>query len=424
MKLLLSTLTVLMFSINTQAQFLNKLKSRIAKEITKEVLQKENKSTPPQEIETSSLLKTSGTAQINHNNKLGQLTISKISKSKTHLTNGKIEFSANWNTHDVDIADGVFITIIDKDLITNSLSSFPETTYTLYANDDDVNDKGAVMSIAYDPNKTLRSPSKDYQNYYLTNGNVTIKQLDGNKFSATFKGTPLDKYNSIKNLAKFVDGTLNISNVTVSKNFMKVKENNSNNTSNEYLDGIKEQMNTPQIEGVYNFDKEVICEIKNGRERTILNLLQTTNNSYYAIAMNTDEGTMVMIFDGDTSLNLLETNGQKIQMPSAMNQSFQNPLDQTAEITSNLQKTGKQKNILGYVAHQYLMKNKDSEIELWATPELNMDSFIKTPNKDIGFVLQSTYKTNGQLVSYKVQKLNNKQQSFNSKEYRSMMSMF
>ena len=429
-----STLLIALFfiySVNTQGQFFKKLKDKISQKVENVVDQKIDKVLTGTSEETgntkSTVVNANGTCTIEHNNSIGSININEFGNVKTIASNHQLKINGSWFTHDVDIADGIFITIIDPNFTSENVAMLNSKSYTLYKSEDDITSKGAVMSIAYDPNKTNSTPSKDYQNYYLINGSLTIKNISDTSIEISFNGTPLDTYHTIQNLASNISGSLLVNNTTTTydfeKNQQKEKEVTEYDTSSINLEdyGISQ---TKSVSKTYAFDHKITYDYDDGNNHQKFYLLQNQEQNYYATSILSDEGNAVFIQDGDVSVGLIEANGQKMQVPSQ--QSVNDKIEQSfgdLNSSSAIQKTGKTKNILGYKAYQYNFTNNEGSTEIWASEEVNLKNVMLNTPAIKGFILEITFKQKGDTFTSKITKIEKESTSFDTNEYKNLLNM-
>lgn len=432
MKTTLLIALCIFYSLNTQAQFFKKLKDKISQKVENVVDQKiDQVLTGSSSKETTTANNTAsnanGTCTIEHNNSIGNINIHNFGNVKIMASNHQLKINGSWFTHDVDIADGIFITIIDPGFTTENLATLNSKSYTLYKSEDDIPSKGAVMSIAYDPNKTNSTPSKYYQNYYLINGSLTIKNLSDTSIEISFSGTPLDSYHTIQNLASNISGTLLANNTTTiydfEKNQQKEKEVTEYDTSSINLEdyGISQPKS---VNKTYIFDHKITYNYDDGNNHQEFYLLQNQKENYFATSVLSDEGSAVFIQDDELSVGLIEANGQKMQIPSQQN--INNKIEQSfGELNSSsaIQKTGKTKTILGYKAHQYTFTNNEGSTKIWASEEVLLKNVMLNNPAIKGFVLEITFKQKGDTFTSKITKIEKEKTAFDTNEYKNLLNM-
>ncbi|MDO6803675.1 hypothetical protein Q4595_14570 [Wenyingzhuangia sp. 1_MG-2023] len=429
-KLLIALFCV--FSVNTQAQFFKKLKDKISQKVDNVVDQKIDKILTDTSKETvtpqNTTTNANGVCTIKHNNSIGNINLNNFRNVKTTASNHQLKINGSWLTHDVDIADGIYITVHDPDFISENVTTLNSKTYTLYKSEDVIPSKGAVISIAYDPNKTNSTPSKNYQNYYLTNGTLTLKNITDTNVEITFKGTPLDPYHSIQNLASSVSGNLSVNNTTTTYNFEQQQEEHNDNGYNNSSANIKnyDLTKAKSVEKTYVFDNTITYNYSDGNNNYQYLLLQNQQENYFATSMDSHEGNVVYIQDGDKGVSLIEANGEKMQIPSQhnINDKIEHSFG-TIGNNNSFKKTGKTKTILGYKAHQYSVKDDQGNItEIWASDEVNLKNIMIGNNPIIkGFIMEITYKQNDDVLTSKITKISKETTIFNTIEYKNLLNI-
>jgi len=109
------------------------------------------------------------------------------------------------------------------------------------------------------------------------------------------------------------------------------------------------------------------------------------------------DGISIVILDGNSTQILVESEGVKMKIPKSMMQDkMSNPArDMEKYNYNNLQKTNKQKSILGYQCYEYIMSDAKMEMNLWVAPSLQLPNwFMNSAKAFTGHVLEYTVKSN------------------------------
>ncbi len=134
----------------------------------------------------------------------------------------------------------------------------------------------------------------------------------------------------------------------------------------------KAQTNT--FEGMVKYDAKFVDE----QAEASLNMTMDyyIKNNKFRVEINSPEGQTVMLIDKDKSVMLMPQNNMYMEFGQPDPEDIKAP-DAKDDITKA--KTGQKKEILGFMCEQYILKENDETIELWATKELGLFMFAASP---------------------------------------------
>lgn len=427
------TVLFISLSITTNAQFLKRLKAKVSEKINNVVDQKINneidkiidtKKGPENDSNTNpKKVNAKGNCIIEHNNSLGTININNLADFRVVVSHNQLEITGFWQTHEIDVADNFYLIIKDDNASGNDVNYFSSKNYKLYKNENDIPTKGAYLKLGYNP-ELNNNPKAQYQNYIINGGSINIEAINDHKLKFSADGVPFDEYKSTKNLATNVKANIDVTNInlTYKTNTSSTVKKNKNQTNSIDLKkyGIDE-MST--INKKYTFDTQINFEINDGKQTNNMTLL-TSNNNYSAMKMVMDEGTIISITDKESNINLLENDGQKMQIPvnKAFQNNYQNELLKNYQEEANFVKTGKRKTILGFKCTEFSIENNNTKTVLWITEELNISN---SPfSNSHGTILESTYTQNNKKFTSKVVNIQHKIININTQDYKNIMNMF
>ncbi|MGY5353134.1 DUF4412 domain-containing protein [Wenyingzhuangia sp. IMCC45533] len=191
------------------------------------------------------------------------------------------------------------------------------------------------------------------------------------------------------------------------------------------LEGYTESHHS--VTKTYIFDTQTIMmyEDNQGNQSTF-SILQNVKDSYYGITVPNGERETVMIQDGDTSVNLLNTGERKIQIPSQVSLPEGNTFSNTyhdLKKFKQFKKTGKTKKILKYNAYQYTVQDQKGFYEFWTTKDIKLKNFYTSKNSFLeGYLLEVNYKSNqGENFTSRVIEIKPIDISYNAAEYKNFL---
>ena len=434
----LKTSLILIFSFtlfpSSQGQILKKLKRKIERKIENKVEREVDKSiddaiegeTKKEQKSTSNTnQKSAKNLEGNNTQDFGDVNISsnnheaigigELGKIKVTQNENTCRISGSWWTHSADIPDGFTLEIKNVSSLKTSNNS-QKTKFKI--------PEEATLHLAYDPsmpnlkpaiNNRKQAVTDQYISYNISQGTVSINQLDDNTIHFDFSGENGLKGSLQGQSPDFISEHSPISNNRTSNS----SSQESSNTNNE----PKINSSSPTA-GTYEFNYEFVNEIKTDKENETytLSYLFNANEDYFGMKVNMSdyseqemEGESIIIYDNGKSFIFVDAQGMKIQMSSASAQQQSMPSDQMANYDySDVKKTGATKSILGYTCHEYILTDQNNKITMWMAPDFNIPNWFtqqshRNQQVDLnGFVLEYYIQSSDGVTSMKTIKINEK----------------
>lgn len=390
-----------------------KIEREVDKEIDKSLERNQTEKRENEDFTEEEKFSSKGTATLVHGKKYGTYKNEKLDNCIVYRSNEEVRISGNWQSHAADIFDGYNLVVTGGNALFSN-NDFKKQPVQLKIPDQ------ARLTLGYDPAWKAASPAsgnfsravtEDYQNYDLQSGTVTVS-FNGDSLILDFKGTAQlvtrtknsstnsDKEYIEKLVNSTISGSVNVNSFRYQDNRTLTKKgSNKSVTQNSSYGNSGRTNNISESSPASSYHFTHKTDMKTTTDKG-----ETYNISYYLnpearylgmmVSMDQFEGgvngSSIIVMDGNDSHVFIETDGMKMRMSQGMmgNQT-ENPSDQMANFDyTNLTKTGKTKNILGYRCEQYLMKDRDTSIILWVAPDLDLPNyFIQNPHVVDGYAL-------------------------------------
>ena len=376
--------------------------------------------------------------------KLGKI---KATQSKTQWT-----FNGSWWSHEADIHDGFFLTVLTEDNLRQDTETDTDTkdikrTFKI--------PEEATLKLSYDPDLLYyvdndddfkRAVSDNYQTYDVSKGEVTIDVLTEGAIQVTFKGNVTlrkvirqqantDKYTE-DYFESSINGAIDGTNVDYFKNSTVLKKTPKEETAEAHTPNISNTSNTSNTAtpGIYMFTHETIVKVTslNDNKTYKMSYLLNPNTKYMGIKADMSEyseeeieGESIIVMDNNNAHIFVETQGMKMQLSQNMmgGNQVQNPTDQMANYDySNLTKTGQTKTILGAKSYEYKMQDDTVKMTLWVAPSVNLPNWFVQNNEVLnGHIMEYTINSKDGNIKSEVIAINdNVSKTINPKAYRKM----
>lgn len=429
-KILKSSLILILsitFFTTSQGQILKKLKRKIDQKIENkidrkidkviddaldgEIKKKEKPTNNNDQKSNRNLDKDFG--DINISSKIHEtIGIKKLGKVKVVQNENNYRISGSWWTHSADIPDGFTLEIKNA----SSLKSANNPQKTKFKIPEE-----ATLHLAYDPsmpnlkskiNNRTQAVTDKYVSYNISQGTVSVFQLDDNTIHFGFTGE-----NGLK-------GNLQ----GLSPDFISKHSQSNNKRSSRSVESTTSN-NQPKLNssfpsaGTFEFNYEFINKITTDKENETytLSYLFNANEEYFGmkvdmsdLAEESMEGESIIIYDNGTSFIFVDAQGMQIQMSSASAQQQAMPSDQMANYDySDVKKTGATKSILGYTCNEYTLTDQSNKVIMWVAPDFKIPNWFTTQqnqsNQEIdlnGYVLEYNVQSDDGNMTMKTIKIN------------------
>ncbi|MEM6514718.1 MAG: hypothetical protein AAF688_00930 [Bacteroidota bacterium] len=436
---------------NAEAQIFKKLKEKINKTISgnsdddkDDTSSDEKKSSSDDNAQSSNATKkTSGSAIIKHGKKYGNFNIDEFGKSVADIADDEVRIYGSWVTMAADIQDGYVLVIPNGQARLFDGKKPKKEQIKLNIPED------AQLKLSYDPvydpnfkDEYGRSSAvtKDYQNYELQSGTVTLDVFSEDNIQISFNGTAkleTRTENPNKNSEEQYIVSYTTSSVSGAIDVSPVNFQDRRTVKKKKKDLVKApkfESGPDTAKGSYQFSFETKVKITDLKKNESYNISYLLNPNAEYIGMKADmgeysqdelQGESLIVMDEGSVQIFVETEGMKMRMSQGMmgGQQMQNPTEQMADYNYNgLQKTGKTKTILGATCYEYVMSDNEVTINLWVAPDVNLPNWF-IQNQDVlkGHIMEYTMESkDGKVKSETVSIEDNINKTINPKEYRKM----
>lgn len=389
------------------------------------------------------LLKSYGSAFINHSNTYASIKIDHVSRAKVNKTGNEFRITGNWGTTSADVFDGYSITLKNT-----SLDELEQGKSFQIPSE-------AELYIGYDPLLDERKNRKElwkgsFENK-VENGTIIIRFIRDNSLSISFSANgKLSKYvetNSQLEEGYYDKNPISIDgSVTSSKPeyiITKQRKNQQKNAANTISDDEKMEMlqkvlPTVNIPSTFSFNKSI--EVKMTDDRGDAQTVEFLTGIYpdiygMSIAPKEMQGQQMLVVNTPKAATMfMDMGGMKIKKSTSLDQ-----MGSQFNVEENLpengdyayKKTGNTKTIIGYLCEEYKVDfdytnskgslsfwvSKDFPIQNKAIPMLGMA--LNNPYFS-GFVLEMNTNQNGKKYTIEVTGLSNKNVIINTNDYKKM----